>query len=62
MKKTATRFAFAAALAARTDGDASAEFPSLDDAKAWADADPYIAARVYEHVSVKPFKQVFPPA
>ena len=39
-----------------------AEFPSLDDAKAWPDADPYIAARVYEHVSVKPFKQVFPPA
>ncbi|MDM1673811.1 YciI family protein, partial [Escherichia coli] len=25
----------------------------------WADADPYVAAGVYEHVSVKPFKKVF---
>ncbi|ETJ36206.1 hypothetical protein Q604_UNBC09520G0001, partial [human gut metagenome] len=24
-----------------------------------ADADPYVAAGVYEHVSVKPFKKVF---
>ena len=37
-----------------------AEFPSLDDARAWADADPYIAAGVYADVIVKPFKQVFP--
>ena len=32
---------------------------SLEAAQAWADADPYVAAGVYEHVSVKPFKKVF---
>ncbi|ELR67449.1 YciL protein [Photobacterium marinum] len=37
-----------------------AEFDSLDDAKAWADADPYIEAGVYEKVIVKPFKKVLP--
>lgn len=37
-----------------------AEFPSLEDACAWADADPYVAAGVYAHVSVKPFKRVLP--
>lgn len=37
-----------------------AEFESLDAARAWADADPYIDAGVYENVTVKPFKQVFP--
>jgi uncharacterized protein YciI len=37
-----------------------AEFDDLDAAKAWADADPYIAAGVYASVAVKPFKQVFP--
>jgi uncharacterized protein YciI len=37
-----------------------AEFASLEEAKAWADSDPYVAAGVYETVSVKPFKQVFP--
>jgi len=37
-----------------------AEFTSLEAAKAWADSDPYVAAGVYESVSVKPFKQVFP--
>jgi uncharacterized protein YciI len=37
-----------------------AEFPSLDDAQAWADADPYIAAGVYAAVTVKPFKKVLP--
>ena len=37
-----------------------AEFPNLEQARAWADADPYIAAGVYAEVSVKPFKQVFP--
>ena len=37
-----------------------AEFPSLEEAQKWADADPYIAAGVYQHVVVKPFKQVFP--
>lgn len=37
-----------------------AEFASLEDAKAWAEADPYVAAGVYQAVEVKPFKQVFP--
>ena len=36
-----------------------AEFDSLEDAQAWADADPYIAAGVYENVIVKPYKKVF---
>ncbi|HFQ4928454.1 TPA: YciI family protein [Vibrio vulnificus] len=36
-----------------------AEFPSLQEAQAWADADPYIAAGVYANVIVKPFKKVF---
>jgi uncharacterized protein len=39
-----------------------AEFDSLDAAQSWADADPYIAAGVYEKVTVKPFKKVFPSA
>jgi hypothetical protein len=37
-----------------------AEFPSLEDATSWADADPYMAAGVYANVTVKPFKKVFP--
>lgn len=37
-----------------------AEFPSLEEARAWADADPYLATGVYAQVSVRPFKQVFP--
>ena len=37
-----------------------AEFESLAAAQAWADADPYIAAGVYDNVVVKPFKQVLP--
>ena len=37
-----------------------AEFPSLDDAQQWADADPYIAAGVYQRVVVKPYKKVLP--
>lgn len=37
-----------------------AEFPSLVDAQAWADADPYLAAGVYASVEVKPFKKVLP--
>ena len=39
-----------------------AEFESLEEAQKWADADPYIAAGVYEKVTVKPFKKVFPGA
>ena len=37
-----------------------AEFPSLEDAQTWADADPYLAAGVYARVTIKPFKKVFP--
>lgn len=37
-----------------------AEFESLAAAQAWADADPYTAAGVYDNVVVKPFKQVLP--
>ncbi len=37
-----------------------AEFDSLDAARAWADADPYVAAGVYASVIVKPFKKVLP--
>lgn len=37
-----------------------AEFPSLADAQAWADADPYVAAGVYAQVSVKPFRKTLP--
>jgi uncharacterized protein YciI len=37
-----------------------AEFASLEAARAWADADPYIAAGVYAGVSVRPFRKVFP--
>ncbi|MDZ7278287.1 YciI family protein [Pantoea eucrina] len=36
-----------------------AEFSSLETAQSWANDDPYIAAGVYEKVSVKPFKRVF---
>jgi len=55
------------AIDSNTPGDAGftgslviAEFSSLEDAKDWADVDPYVAAGVYSTVSVKPFKQVFP--
>jgi uncharacterized protein len=37
-----------------------AEFPSLADARAWADADPYVAAGVYARVEVKPFRKALP--
>ena len=33
-----------------------AEFASLSEAQAWADADPYVAAGVYAKVTVKPLK------
>lgn len=39
-----------------------AEFASQADAEAWAAADPYVAAGVYQQVIVKPFKKVFPAA
>ena len=36
------------------------EFDSLESAKAWIDADPYVTQGVFARVTVKPFKQVFP--
>ena len=37
-----------------------ARFDSLDDAKAWAQADPYVAAGVYRDVQIHPFRKVLP--
>jgi hypothetical protein len=37
-----------------------AEFESLDAARAWIDADPYVTEGVFAGVSVKPFVQVLP--
>ncbi len=37
-----------------------AEFDSLEEARHWADSDPYVAAGVYADVTVKPFKKVLP--
>jgi uncharacterized protein YciI len=36
------------------------DFPSWDEAKAWADVDPYATAGVYQKFTVKPFKHVLP--
>lgn len=37
-----------------------AEFATLKDAETWAQADPYMAAGVYDQILVKPFKKVLP--
>lgn len=37
-----------------------AAFDSLDAARQWADADPYITAGVYRNVVVKPYNPVLP--
>jgi uncharacterized protein YciI len=37
-----------------------AEFDSLEEARQWANIDPYVKAGVYANVIVKPFKKVFP--
>lgn len=37
-----------------------AEFASLTEAQAWADADPYVAAGVYARVIIKPFRKTLP--
>jgi uncharacterized protein YciI len=36
------------------------EFASLEEAKGWAERDPYIAAGAYARVEVKPFRKVIP--
>ena len=37
-----------------------ADFKDLDEARSWADTDPYVDAGVYSRVIVKPFKLVLP--
>ena len=37
-----------------------AEFNSLIEAQAWADADPFVSAGVYASVIVKPFRKTLP--
>jgi uncharacterized protein len=37
-----------------------AKFRSLNEARQWADTDPYNAAGVYQSLIVKPFNQVLP--
>jgi uncharacterized protein YciI len=37
-----------------------AEFASLAEARAWADAEPYLAAGVFTRVDVRPFRPVLP--
>lgn len=37
-----------------------AEFDSLAAARAWAEADPYVAGGVYASVDVQPFRKVLP--
>lgn len=37
-----------------------AEFESLRTARAWADADPYVAAGVWTKVTVQPFHKGYP--
>lgn len=37
-----------------------AEFASWEEARRWADQDPYVEGGVYARVDVKPFKKVLP--
>ncbi|MCP5132578.1 MAG: YciI family protein [Gammaproteobacteria bacterium] len=37
-----------------------AEFATIEEARAWADADPYVAAGVYTAVEIYPFRKVLP--
>ena len=37
-----------------------AEFDSLEDAREWAGADPYVDAGIYAYVDVRPFIKVLP--
>ena len=37
-----------------------AEFESLEAARQWAEADPYVSAGVYAGVDVQPFRKVLP--
>ncbi|MEO8992626.1 MAG: YciI family protein [Nitrosospira sp.] len=37
-----------------------AEFESLEAARTWAEADPYATSGVYDKLTVRPFRKVFP--
>lgn len=37
-----------------------AEFDSIEAARAWADADPYVEAGVYARTEIRPFRPVLP--
>lgn len=37
-----------------------ADFASLEAARSWAEADPYVASGAYARVTVKPFRKVLP--
>jgi len=37
-----------------------AEFSSLEEAKVWANNDPFVSAGVYQNVIVKPFRKTLP--
>ena len=37
-----------------------AEFASKEEAQTWANAEPYLSGGVYESVTIKPYKAVFP--
>lgn len=37
-----------------------AEFSNLEEAKTWANNDPYVASGVYAQVTVKPFRKTLP--
>lgn len=37
-----------------------AEFDSIEDAREWADEDPYMVQGVFERITIKPFRKVFP--
>ncbi len=37
-----------------------AKFNSLDEAKEWIAADPFVTAKVYQRITVKPFKMILP--
>lgn len=36
------------------------DFDNLEDARTWAEADPYVAAGVYARINIHPFRQTFP--
>lgn len=37
-----------------------AEFANLEEATKWANNDPFVISKVYQHVTVKPFRKTLP--